>query len=285
MIATPTTELQEELQRKIGRNLLRFQQVERLMKFLVINAQVTITSAGHSPEYLEQVSFFRRRTMGQLLPEFLGRVLADAGTQEPEVSPINAAQVRITYRLELGGDEARIHEYQDQFTRMIEQRNKLVHHFLSEWPLDSAEAIRNAIEYLDRQREELIPLHDHLQSMVDGFVACIKNVGEFLDSEEGQRQFQLSLLQQSRIVALIFEAAPLLARTDGWTFLAAAGRSLARMVPEELALIKQRYGYQTLKQLLIASEFFDIFDEPINGGFRTLYRIKPEILAKMGKLQ
>jgi hypothetical protein len=42
--------------------------------------------------------------------------------------------------------------------------------------------------------------------------------------------------------------------------------------------LKNRYGYKTLKELMLASEFFDIHEEPTKkGGVRVLYRPKPEL--------
>ena len=39
--------------------------------------------------------------------------------------------------------------------------------------------------------------------------------------------------------------------------------------------IKERYGFKTLKKLLVGCETFDVFDETLsNGRFRTLYKNK-----------
>jgi len=39
--------------------------------------------------------------------------------------------------------------------------------------------------------------------------------------------------------------------------------------------LKERYGFGTLKKLLIACETFEVYDEPLaNGTFRTLYRVR-----------
>ena len=42
--------------------------------------------------------------------------------------------------------------------------------------------------------------------------------------------------------------------------------------------LKDRYGYKTLKELILATEFFDIREEPTKkGDVRVLYRPKPEL--------
>jgi len=61
----------------------------------------------------------------------------------------------------------------------------------------------------------------------------------------------------------------------GWAYLARAGQIARIHESDEVTQIKERYGHSTLKQLLIASELFDVLDEPLSkGGFRTLYRVK-----------
>jgi hypothetical protein len=39
--------------------------------------------------------------------------------------------------------------------------------------------------------------------------------------------------------------------------------------------LKERYGFKTLKKLLIGAEMFEICDEPLaSGDFRTLYKVR-----------
>lgn len=267
-------DLQEELQRKVGRNLLRFQQIERLMKHLVINARLTTSASGIPPAQAERKAKIQTRSMGQVLKQFFEDVVGEPKEDDSATTPVATAQVTTTFRVYVGADAEQIRQYQDQFGQMLEQRNQLVHHFLSEWPLSSEAAIRAAIEHLDLQRKQVIPLHDHLQSMVDQLRDTHKELAAFLNSEEGHRQFELGFLQQSRLVSLLFEAAQTLARPDGWTLLSTAGQLLRREAPEDFAAMKPRYGHSTLKRLVAASELFDLWDEATQGGLRSLYRIK-----------
>jgi hypothetical protein len=64
-------------------------------------------------------------------------------------------------------------------------------------------------------------------------------------------------------------------RKDGWSYLAHAGVLANKELPEEVRNLKERYGFKTLKKLLVVSEMFDVFDEPLsNGLFRTVYKNK-----------
>ncbi|MCW5606865.1 MAG: hypothetical protein KIT26_02250, partial [Nitrosomonas sp.] len=64
-------------------------------------------------------------------------------------------------------------------------------------------------------------------------------------------------------------------RADGWTCLARAGQLVHEEAPNEVAKMKAKYGYDSFKKLLAASECFEILDEPTsNGRFRTFYRLR-----------
>lgn len=42
--------------------------------------------------------------------------------------------------------------------------------------------------------------------------------------------------------------------------------------------LKSKWGYEKLKDLVLASELFDIFEETTaKGGARVMYRSKPEL--------
>jgi len=46
-------------------------------------------------------------------------------------------------------------------------------------------------------------------------------------------------------------------------------------MPEEIANLKEHYGFKTLKKLLLGTEIFELVDEQISEGrFHTLYRNK-----------
>ena len=98
---------------------------------------------------------------------------------------------------------------------------------------------------------------------------------EFMASEAYQKQTELMWLQASPLVSFLREAANQISREDGWTYLARAGDLANRDLAEEVMNLKERYGFKTLKKLLVGSGMFDVFDEPLPGGhFRTLYKNK-----------
>lgn len=91
-----------------------------------------------------------------------------------------------------------------------------------------------------------------------------------------KRQLELSFLRQSRLVILLGDIAIQTKRSDGWASLAVAGHLVKQHAPEEIALLKKRYGHKSLKKLMLATEIFDFIDKNTEkGGVRVLYRLKP----------
>ncbi len=107
---------------------------------------------------------------------------------------------------------------------------------------------------------------------------AIKEHVDFLTSDEGKKQFELSFLRQSQLVAWLFNIAEQRVRPDGWVVLASAAQLIDQNIPQGVTNLKKRYGYKKLKEIILATEFFDISEESTDkGGIRVLYRIKPDL--------
>ncbi len=62
-----------------------------------------------------------------------------------------------------------------------------------------------------------------------------------------------------------------------WTVMDTAAQLVRQHAPEEMVGLKKKHGYKTLKELMVATELFDMSEESTErGGVRVLYRLKPE---------
>lgn len=64
-------------------------------------------------------------------------------------------------------------------------------------------------------------------------------------------------------------------REDGWASLSIAGKIIREVAPDEIANLKQKYGYKSLKPLLLESGLFDLHQE----STQVFYRVKPTIAS------
>lgn len=263
---------QDEVLRRVGRNLLLFQQIEWLLKFLL-----SCHKAGGRPEDFKerqqkQIDTINRTMLGHLVEKYGTEFLQDAGAPVPEdEGPADW----ITFSFRISGDTDFVEAMRRDMKLMTEQRNELVHGFLPRWQPDSPEKLEETLAYLDAQRERVLPMHEHLRTAAGHIQESRKKIVAFMASEEYQKQSELMWLQASPLVSLLRDVATQIQRKDGWTYLAHAGSLANKELPDEVKEIKERYGFKTLKSLLVGSEIFDVFDEPLaDGHFRTLYKNK-----------
>ena len=268
-------ECTNEVLRMIGRNLLLFQQIEGMLKFLLANGQIRGPVSALPSLREQRVASIQKQTMGQLVGQFVDDFLSDVGEDTGTPEPQQEAWFSFTFKTQ--GDNAFYEQKKSDFATMVAERNELVHHFLPMWNTQSLESTLAAEQHLNRQREKVLPMFEHLKSVVNSMREGQRVLAAFLESEEGKKHFELSWLQQSRLVILLGDIATQRARPDGWLPLATAGHLLQLHAAEEVLALKERYGFTTLKKLVLASELFDVQDEPTDkGGMRTIYRIKPQ---------
>lgn len=267
---TPTS---DELLRRVGRNLVIFQQIEHSLKLLLANHK----NAGPIDRYAENLQAraerVNKKMLGHLVEAYTTEVLHDAGEEPPkEESPDDW----LTFSFQIGVETEFLEGIRKDLKLMTDERNDLVHHFLQRWQLGSDNDVTKALAYLDEQREKVLPMHEHLRSMVQHLHDSAKMFAEFVASPDYKKQTELMWLQASPLVTLMSEVAARHHRKDGWTYLAQAGSLAAREMPEEITSLKERYGFKTLKKLLLGADVFELMDEQISDGcFRTLYRNKP----------
>ena len=102
-----------------------------------------------------------------------------------------------------------------------------------------------------------------------------ETLAAYFASEQWLKYCDLWFLRGRRVMWLLSDVARERARPDGWVELSMAGRMIQQEAPEELAILKAAYDQSTLKGLLLATELFEVYEEPTaKGGIRVLYREK-----------
>jgi len=263
---------QDEVLRRVGRNLLLFQQIEHFLKVLLANHKGGGTAESYQSNQQVQTDCINKKMLGHLVEKYGNELLQDAGENVPEEDK-PAGWFSFSFRT--SGDTEFVESMRRNLKLMTDERNDLVHHFLPRWQPDSSEKMTETLAYLGAQSEKVLPMYEHLKSTVTRMQAIMGLHSSIMASPEYDKQFELMWLQDSPLVNLLRDAATRYHRTDGWTDLGRAGNLAAKEMPEELKGLKDRYGFKKLKELLVGCENFDVFDEPLSeGSFRTLYKDK-----------
>lgn len=266
-----------EVLRRIGRNLLLYQQIEHLLRFLIGSARVDGPVGSFQARSAKRRAGVHKQTLGQVADRFVDEVLADAGDHE---APEHLEDAWLSFSFSIDADDAFVEQHEADMTAIVAERNDLVHHFLPRWTPASEESTQSALTFLDEQRANALPMRDRLSAYAKSLREAASECAAYLASPEFEVQFAQAHLRRSRLVQMLVELAARTERPDGWMTLATAGQVIHRHEPQELASMAERHGHRTLKKLLQATGMFDIDEEPTpRGGTRTIYRLKPEFAA------
>ena len=275
-INTELENLKKEIQQKIGRNVILFQQMEHMLKGLAIYGKISGYASELQTSHEHRIATIHKKTMGQVVGQFLENSYSASNeiTNEPE----ELKEGWCSFSFTIGCDDSFYEERKNGLASLVIERNNLIHHLLPKWNLISSDSGTEIKQYLDQQREKILPELELLNIQIKGIEEARKNLEIFLASGEFEKFMKLSHLRESELVAWFIKIAKQSARPDGWVVLSKAAHIIRQEVLEEVVDLEERYGHRKLKGILLATEYFDITGELTDkGGNRVLYRLKPDI--------
>lgn len=142
-------DLQREVQRLLGRCLLRLQQYERLLKALVAHHE--LAGPMHSLEGLRdaRIQDAATRTLGTLIGRFLDDYVVTEGSGREilgDDTPSDVISFGFRMNIQMTADDhART---RDSLKELVDLRNGLVHHFIEQYDLWQVDGCAAAREYL-----------------------------------------------------------------------------------------------------------------------------------------
>lgn len=270
------SEVKDDLFRKIGRNLINYQIIEQLLKQLILSSRISGPISQLEEIQKQKSEEVKVQTMGVLAGKFIENTY-----QKPKESLIEQAEIKEIHLsnaiyFDVGDDV--LESRKADLKKLTDERNNLAHHLLPRLDLNSIESCLAMSRELEAQLEVQIKEIENLVSLIKQIGNTLKEHANFMNSEDGYKLFELRLLQQSSVIAMLLELSETQSRPDGWTVLDNSTRYLKENLADDLAKIKQYEGCKTMKSLILTSKLFDILEEPTkNGGTRLLYRAKPDL--------
>lgn len=141
MVEQTGPESQREVQRLLGRCLLRLQQYERLLKALIARSE--ISGAVHEIEsrLAERAAEVEKLTLGSLMKSLFGEVVVIEGrvTDEHAYEPPDPKTVTFAYRHSIQMSEDGFVQTKSALKDLVDLRNDLVHHLIERFDLWSDE--------------------------------------------------------------------------------------------------------------------------------------------------
>ena len=172
-------ELDETL-RKIGRNVLYFQRMEAMLKFLISRSNLEGTASTLRSNHEKAIDAVSRHTLGNLVKGFFDTVHSKR-PMEPEYTEIEETVISSSFRIE--ADPAYIEQRRAALSMVVEERNLLIHQLLGQLDQTSPESCRKLSALLDAQEEKMWPEYEILWSLVKKFQTCRKMVAEAMKEE------------------------------------------------------------------------------------------------------
>jgi len=271
----PEQNLVDEVLRRIGRNLLLFQQIEGLLKRLLGSTRFAGYASELRSKQQKRQDAVSSMSLGQLQKEYVDQILGKDPTELP--GPKESTEIYFRHSFSIEMDPVEVEREAAVLAAITEERNHLAHTFLTRWNLSSACSTDGALVYLDEQRSRALPVRDNLQKLLGDLADASREGVGWLESSDGRGALELAWLQSSKLISAFVQIADTSARSDGWTLLSKAGDLVSQMLPDERQNLAERYGHTSLKRLLVAADLFEVKDEPLpNGGSRTIYRLKQQ---------
>jgi hypothetical protein len=269
-----SSEARDEILRKVGRNVLLFQQAELRLKWLAARKRITRMSheiEAVSAKMKEQVA---RETLGTVMR----RAIDTAAPGEQEQARIEAAVMeRGCTHLEFGfeitfSDNETDAAWREGLEALVEDRNELVHHFLDRFDIWTIEGCQQADRYLAEQHARHAPLVEDLRRHCEEISADMRMLAAALHQDDVLAEILHGHLRL-KLDEVLRRVAVNKARADGWTYLSLAGNELAGEDPQLLKRLEEAFGHRGLMQAVAAIGGWQLIEEPTNGGgTRVIYR-------------
>lgn len=267
---------QQDVQRHLGKCLLRIQQYEWLLKKLVAHHRI----AGPVPTIKQlqaaRVESASRMTLGTLIGSLLGTYVVsnlDVDAEWEDVADDEVATLSMHFRLDTQPkDYARI---QKDLADFVGLRNRLVHHFIDDHDLWTLEGCLAASSEL-KTSYVLIDRHvGQLRAWTEGMERARCCMAEHVQSSAFQEFFLNGIDPDGTIhwpisgaVRMLREVHPELAE-DGWAPVAAAGKAIHVRAPDQ---VPEKYGCRSWNQVVHASRLFDLQYRDVGGQRVGCYR-------------
>ena len=283
--------LEHEVQRKLGRCMLRLQQYELLLKTMVAGMAVKGPLAQLQAVQDQKRVSMSTKTLGTVVGMFTGDHLTTASTDveaEPDDDASSVGQsVDVAWastRFNISMSPERYAETKDGLAELVALRNDLVHHLIERFDLFDESGCRSAATHLNTCFEQIEGHFERLKDWATSLEETRALMSSYVQSKSFEDMFVHGInpdrsvcWPQSTIVECLREAETA-CQVDGWTSLDAAIGFIAK---ENRDQVPSRYGCKTWRQVLKKSGLFELrCPAPEEGAVgRAWYRSCPYVPA------
>jgi len=270
---------QREVQRLLGRCLIRLQQYEHLLKAIVALQEISGTTQTLPHAIDARKAEVCDKTLGTLIGRLLGVYIVPEGSEpsnQPEELPEKSFYFGLRMQCSLPRDDYEM--LKADLRELVTLRNSLVHHFIDQHDLWTVDGCLRAQDALTRTYVEIDRHFEQLHAFANHMDEAKRATAELIRTPE----FQHMLLNgigpdgtihwpAAGIVSALHQAFRELA-TDGWANVDAAARWVSENQPEQTP---QKYGCARWRHVIHESGQFELRRMTHNGQIGVWFRDRP----------
>ncbi len=268
---------QREVQRLLGRCLLRVQQYEKLLKHLIAEQAISGT-----PETIHRNMDARRAeaaglTLGVLVGRLLGDYIQKEGSDAPEEAPDQNQGSHFSFRLQVHLPDESYEALKADLRALVTLRNSLVHHFIEQHDIQTLDGCLLAQAELHRSYAEIDRRVEQLRTFADEFNQTRKEAAKLMASPEYIEAVVNGIMPDGQVhwpgagIVYVLRRAFRELSVDGWANLEVAARWVAEQEPEQTP---KKYGCSSWRQAVHESGQFELCNFTHNGQSGRWYREK-----------
>lgn len=279
-------DLQREVQRLLGRCLLRLQQYERLLKALVAHHE--LAGPMHLLEGIRdaRIQDAATKTLGTLIGRFLDDYVVTEGSEREILGddpPTEVISFGVRMNIQMTADDhART---RDSLKELVDLRNRLVHHFIEQYDLWQADGCAAAREHLLTCYARIDKHYEQLRSWAEHMEQARQLAASFMQSS-AYRDLVVNGIAPDGVVdwgaagcvSALREAILALA-VDGWASVDAAADWIRAHHPDQAP---EKCGCRTWRQVINESRRFDLRYRNEDGPKQAWYQERSKI-QKVGQ--
>lgn len=272
-------ELQRNVQRLLGRCLLRIQQYERLMKAMLAEHELAGPVEVLSTQRTTRVEKLSDKSLGTLVKSLFETCIVTDGFErdllQQDRTPTDRVSMAFSVRLSMAQDSWT--QAKAAIEELVTLRNDMVHHLVEQFDLWTDEGSIAASQHLEEGYGRIDRRYGELHEWAKGMAAVREDAAAFMQTDA----FRALLIHgiapdgsfewsNTGVVRVLSEAAEKMA-VRGWARLDDVRAYLAENHPEQTPA---RYRCQTWPQVLSESRQFDLQYRLENGRKMAWFRCR-----------
>jgi len=281
------SDVQKEIQRKLGRNLLRLQQCELLLKHFVIEQEVSGPASELERIKQERHNGYAVKPMGSVVKELIGGYIQLASPASEEAQdddgPSDMTQPWLKLNCSMQMYPENFARTKTQLSELVDLRNEMVHHFLERFDISGVEGCHAADGHLDELFQQINEHFERLRQWHGHFSGVRADMAAFMQTPEYYDFVVYGIYPggagvswpSSGIVQLLREAEGALNKQEGgWTSLQSAIEYIRTQAPEQTP---KKYGCHSWREVIHESKQFEVHKEMSGPDNSTVvwYRSRP----------